>query len=244
MTARPACGHIVMTATVEPSVETPVAVADPAVRLTEYRNAIRVVADSIAGRGWNLVVVETGSYPAAELGGGPSVSAIDYSPAAEELGRGKGAVEFAAVDFALKSVGAADIDTAFKLTGRLSVFNLDRLIRPLGREVMARATINRQWVDTRLIGAPVDIWATVMVGAGTDSNDSKGIFIEATTAGRLAAATAVGNLTLVRFPFPPRFVGRSGTTGNTYGGKARRATSTLRRLIESKAFEAAARKQA
>ncbi|KIC59370.1 hypothetical protein RM52_04005 [Microbacterium hominis] len=172
-----------------------------------------------------IVVETTGTSRSDFMSGlddecGRRVEYINYVPSADEAQRGKGAVELRAIDDAIDQllVGMGD-ETLFKLTGRLIVSNLSRLLIPLPPQTLvARGTLDRTWFDTRLLGARVSLWKDSLCRASALCNDRAGVYVEKALAAQIARDLVLGRIDLVRFPQQPAFSGQSGSTGTTYRG--------------------------
>ena len=242
---------VLLTATVHPNVTARLTVQAAHDRLRQYQQALPIWADAAHSAGFALAVVETSDADPDELLAGlpapiaDTVRVLHYTPTADQIGRGKGAIEMAAVDSALSLLALAGDATLYKGTGRLTLANAGPLLRPLlSGQVAARMSLNRAWVDTRFLGGTVDAWRDTLVPAGDLVHDDRGIYLEHAVASRLAAALAVHQLHLVRFAARPALTGVSGSTGKPYSATVATAKDTLLRPLESLLHRLAANKQA
>lgn len=198
----------------------PLTIADPGVRAGQYRKALAAWVQIAASRDAKVAVVETSGASPDSLTAGlaTSVTVVSYDPDADLLTHGKGAVEAAAIDHALGSLGLDDADTLYKVTGRLGVANAARIVRPLRTPlVRVRRSLDRRFVDTRFLGATVGSWRTVLSDMATEVDDDGGRMLEYVVGHRLIEAEWNDQVRVERFPRVPRFVGVSGTTGSDYG---------------------------
>ncbi|TFD49818.1 hypothetical protein E3T55_10715 [Cryobacterium frigoriphilum] len=242
---------VLLTATVNPNVATRLTVQAVDERLRQYQQALPVWAEAAHAAGFALALVETSAAdrdlllsrtPAALA---DTVAVLHYTATPEQIRRGKGAIEMAAIGSALTELCLPGDTTVYKATGRLTLANADQLLRPLRPgEVAARMSLNRDYVDTRFVGASVDVWQRMLVAAGTLVDDDRGVYLEHAVASQLAAGLALKRLSLVRFTARPALGGVSGSTGQAYSASAQKAKDALLRPLESLLSRLAAKKQA
>jgi hypothetical protein len=161
--------------------------------------------------------------------------------------RGKGAAEAAMIDYAISRLDGLDADDVlFKVTGRLYVRNVRRVI-PIrhGRgQIFVRATLDWSFVDTRFFGASADVWRRHFNDMQDAVDEREGVFLEHVVARRSLNAGWSGAVTVKRFAGRPAFVGYGGTTGGSYAdwrSKLRHFASTpleafLRHIPPDKQF--------
>lgn len=242
---------ILLTATVNPNVSEFLKVTDPKRRLSQYQRAIREWHLALRGSEFELAIVETSEAAETDVLAllSPTersrVRFVNYTPTADEMECGKGAIELSAIRHAVLShPGLRPEDTIYKCTGRLSVSNAMRCIGVLPPgTVRARMAINRSMVDTRLFGATAAIWKNVLFADVDQIDDSAGVYYEHVVAAQLSAALAVSRITLSRFPNRPIFSGISGTSGRAYSKRLTRVTYWILRPIERAMASLANRKQ-
>jgi hypothetical protein len=216
---------IILTAAVYPSVQGPVTVRDPQVRLAQYAVALGNWSRAVTARGWQMAVVET-TGSAAELRSRGMVARTtwlgQYEPDAAALARGKGAVEADAIDWLLDENADRIHPTTsvFKCTGRLWLKNHDRVLTEVGRNsVRVRSTMDGSWVDSRLLGATAQTWRSHLRQMGAAVDDPAGVYLEQVIGRRLHIMLGLDAGTIERFPRRPQLVGISGTTGKAYRGR-------------------------
>jgi hypothetical protein len=242
---------VLLTATVTPNVGDHLVVADPHLRLQQYQETAKHWYRALAGSGFHLAVVETSGAGKNDLLSGlsrserSSVAFHSYSPSPSEIGRGKGAIEMAAIQHAItESIGLDSGSTLYKCTGRLPLLNVARCIGELERgSVRARMTLDRSSADTRLIGATVQEWKNLLFNTAGLVDDAHGIYFERVVASRIASALALGRCRLNRFPVRPIFGGISGTSGRRYSPRLSQARHFLLHPMELVMVKVAAHKQ-
>ncbi len=206
--------YIVMTAAVIADPRIGSAVLDPGRRLEEYRGAVRRWRLAAKQTGFTLVLVETSGSTALE----DEVRSISYTPTDEQLTRGKGAAEAAALDHALMSLNLEREATVVKVTGRLFVENAVRLLKPVvPNHASVRRSLDRRYCDSRFFSTTAGFWLDHLAGMGEDVNDAVGRYLEHSLGFRLIGAEFVGGATIDSFPVRPLIVGQSGSAGTRYG---------------------------
>lgn len=240
---------VILTAAVTPSVTDHLVVNDPATRLNQYRSSIEKWRAAADESGFALAVVETSGAAESDVtrgvAGGTDIRFVSYTPSEDEIARGKGAIETAALGYVLSSESFPDSETVYKCTGRLSVANANRVISSLAESTLrARMTLDHSWIDTRLVGASLDVWRDIIIPAGQSVDDRVERPIEHELAVRAASRLADGSLTWARFPERPFFEGISGTSGRPYSGTRSKLSNALLARAENVLVRLAARKQA
>ncbi|RWZ68632.1 hypothetical protein ELQ92_05380 [Labedella populi] len=240
---------VILTAAVTPSVTDHLVVNDPGTRLRQYRSSLEAWRAAADASGFALAVVETSG--AAEndvthgIAGSTEIRFESYTPSDDEILRGKGAIETAALGHFLASASLPDEETVYKCTGRLSVANANRVISPLAEATLrGRMTLDRSWIDTRLVGASLDVWRDIVIPAGRSVDDRVDQPIEKELVVHAASRLAGGSLSWDRFPERPFFEGISGTSGRPYSASRSRLSNLLLARIENHLVRLAARKQA
>lgn len=233
---------IVATAAVRPSPGVRTLLTDPEVRARHYRQAIGHWRHVSARVGASLAVVETtGADPATLVDPGP-VTVTSFAPAPELVGRGKGAIEAAAIEHVVSVLGIPEDDTICKITGRLVVENATDLVRPVGENsAIVRRTLDRRYCDTRFFLTSGGLWRGRLSGMGRDVDDHAGRYLEHVVAHRLAVAEYESGTVVGRFAAPPVFRGVSGTSGARYGSPLSRVCSPVRARAESVLAQLAAK---
>lgn len=217
---------ILLTATVTPHVEGPVALADPAVRLAQYRSAVAQWSEAATALGFSLHIVETSGTPADAMlrdvrpahRGGIGYGVV--TPGESVSARGKGASEFHVIEQYATHNGLLinDDDCLYKATGRLILANPGLCVGTLsGREVRVRMTLDRSFADTRLVGAGSIGWRYIFSDIQNSINDRAGVYAEHAVAASIAGRAPRREVVLTRFPRRPRFIGQSGSNGTKYG---------------------------
>lgn len=241
---------ILLTATVTPNVSGTLALGDPAARLAQYRRAIAVWQSAAARAGFELHVVETSGASADSVLSEirsverARVSFANFTPGAESIARGKGAAELSAISWYAHSRDLfSGPGCLYKVTGRLTVANASRCVRPLrAGQIRARMSLDRSYVDTRMIGASSDTWPKLIDAALPNIDDTRGIYLEHAVAAYIAFAAALHQVEVTRFAERPTFVGSSGTGGARYGSRVSRVGAALLRPIEEGLAAIAGRK--
>jgi hypothetical protein len=210
---------VLLTAAVRPDPRFTVALADPDARLRQYVASVREWLRFGEQTGARVVVVET-SRSAELLNQVPALrqlEVIEFEPSDQMADRGKGAVEAGAIDHALAGLANEGVRTITKVTGRLGIVDASRTLPPLAaNSVMVRRTLDRRFVDARLIHATVDVWTDSLRGMAGAVNEVAGTYIEHVVGLRLVQAEFERGTDVLRFPKRPRFRGQSGTTGSQY----------------------------
>lgn len=243
---------VVLTATVVPDPGLGrLALADPGERLRQYRRAISAWANWARGTGSSVLVAESSGVGAGELLEGVGrrcrdlVSYAHVDPPAHVRARGKGASEWSMIASAIAQ--ARDLTagtTIYKVTGRLTLANAPRVLVPLGpHDVAVRMTADRSFADTRVIGARREIWESVLLPAGDDADDGRGVYVEHAVAGHIARAAALRRCEVRSFPVRPRIVGASGSTGADYGDSRPELLDVVTGRLEGWLRQLASKKQ-
>ncbi|MCM3521966.1 hypothetical protein [Curtobacterium sp. P97] len=242
---------VLMTATVQPNTNIFVSQSDPEMRMRQYQEAIAAMRTGIS-KSVDLVIVETSGADPSSLtallspAGRTATRVINFDATESDPERGKGRVEADALRHAIRIVrdqkGA--LATVHKVTGRLIVANAARIFAALpGPIVRVRSTLDRTFVDTRVISARAQEWESVVLRDSAFIDESSGVYLEHTVAASLAHAAALKQIRLERFPARPRIWGQSGSTGGTYSGGPNSAVSGAWGWIERQLAEVASRKQ-
>lgn len=242
---------VLLTATVTPNVSDHLVVSDPGLRLRQYQNAIAGWYRALGATDFSLAVVETSGAPKDEVlaqlpqSERSRVPFFHHLPTNDQLRRGKGAVELAAIEHALNTHDAlVPESTVYKCTGRLTLLNVAHTVATLApTSVRVRMTLDRSWADTRLVGATVQTWRDVLVPGAHKIDDDRNRYFERVMAAQLAPRLALGELQLERFPSRPIFTGVSGTSGRSYSPQLSRAKERVWRPLEDLLARVAARKQ-
>jgi hypothetical protein len=204
---------------VRPDPRFKVALADPNARLRQYVESVREWLRFGEQVGARIVVVET-SRSAELLNEVPALrqlEVIEFEPTDDMAERGKGAVEAGAIDHAVADLANKGARTITKVTGRIGIADASVTLPPLApNSVMVRRTLDRRFVDARLIHASVDVWTECLRDMGSTVNEVAGTYIEHVVGLRLVQAEFERGTDVLRFPMRPRFRGQSGTTGSRY----------------------------
>jgi hypothetical protein len=229
-------GSVLLTAAVTPNPRYSSTIADASVRLSQYQEALAAWSAEAAHVGWKTIVVETTGCSEEELLANlrpqfrDAVSVIPYCPTDNLASRGKGAVEAAAIDhvLGLSATTMTRSSTFYKVTGRLLVSNAKKLLFDVRENTaVVRRSMNGVYCDTRFFGTTVGFWRDQMTGMANEVDDAEGRYLEHVMAHRLTDAEYAKAAEVIRFPQRPIIVGRSGTTGSTYGGFGAAARSLL-----------------
>lgn len=242
---------ILLTAAVTPNVSGRVALADPALRLRQYQEAIAEWSGCAGRLGLRLAVVETtGAHPEDLLrqvqeDAARFITVVPFEPSTEQAKRGKGAVELAALRSAVEE---SDLvrpeDTLYKCTGRLTLTNAAKILTPVrAGAVKVRMSLDRSWADTRLVGARAETWAEHIFPGVELVDDAAGRYLERVLAARLAAASALGAIVIERFSARPLLSGESGSTGRQYPTRTSWLKDQVLRPVEMLLSDIASRKQ-
>ncbi|MBM9469125.1 hypothetical protein [Nakamurella leprariae] len=239
---------VLLTAAVQPNSGVSVALSDAEARRTQYLDSFRFWGEFAQRTGARIVVTESSGTPpdcfleAFSESGCNEITWIDVTPTETALMRGKGAIEAEMID---RTVGLLTDDTTamYKITGRLTIANADRVITELPeRTVVARGLLDRSRFDMRVVGASRAIWARDLSGMCDEVDEARGTDLGNVLAARLMHASAVRQVRVNRFAERPRLRGVSGTRGEDYGRPTRRIAELLMEPIDRAAFSLAARK--
>lgn len=213
---------LLLTASIDPAFSsTPFTVLkDPVVRLQHYEtNLMAILNLNIFGK---IIFCENTFY---------NVDYLKWKIAAENSGseleilsfegnktliekQGKGYGEGEIIEYALRnSQLLKKHDTFYKLTGRVQVKNLKRIVQLHDKDdvLFIRAQRNKMIADTRLFKCTVQFYSTYLEGAYKEVDDLSGHYIENVFFNRLQKANNMSP-----FRVFPRFSGISGSTSNTY----------------------------
>jgi len=213
--------HILLTAAVTPVEPFSGVLRDPGIRLRQYHKALSFWADVANRIAANVLVVETTGASSVALLSPLSltqrrkVAVLGHSPSMSAIRKGIGAIEADAIDEAMSSLSGRRLVT--KITGRLLVRNPTDLVMSYdGGAFVARRTLDRKYVDSKLFQVPSDLWTSRLLGLGQDVNESAGRYLEHALAQRLIIGEYDGILEVQPFPRRPLIDGASGTTGRSY----------------------------
>jgi hypothetical protein len=133
--------------------------------------------------------------------------------------KGKGYGEGETIEYALKnSLLLKDCRSFFKLTGRLAIANLDKIVASTKvdngfiwhpKEIYRRETDH---VETYFFKVSIEFYTTKLLDAYQEVDEIKHRFIEHIFFGRLR------NLNIRAFKYPLQIIGNSGTSGKPYLG--------------------------
>lgn len=155
---------------------------------------------------------------------GLRVEAISYEEDSAVVRRGKGVCEALMLDRAIERfrvMGLAADDAIVKVTGRLRLSDIRQIpLRRLqeGNSICIRIKLDRRDADSRVFAASFAVWNLFLIGIASSLDEEKGEYFEHELALRTALALRRGVLP-VSFAKVPRILGRSGSTGVSYGGR-------------------------
>ncbi len=219
---------VLLTATITPHVEGHIVVTDSRVRAAQYAAALAWWSAMSARYRFDLVLAENSGYDLVDL---VRQAGVDRSrvtllsseaPPPDAVSRGKGAAEAsiiaAGIDVLASRPGS---EVVYKCTGRLWVKNFPSCLPGrLQSHRLLIADIPRgpfDWVDSRLVGASLELWRSSLRGLGSDSDDRVGINFEHRLATVMRRLAVEGTGVVANFAEKPWFIGQSGTTGAQYG---------------------------
>lgn len=220
---------------------------DPAHRTAQYAAAIARWRDLRAAE-ISLHVMDCSGVPIDEVRTSlgqlaKGLAITSYSPSLDVISRGKGAIEASAMDDLMCSGAVPDNTTVFKATGRLTIANATRLLRPVSVEtVVARRRADYSWVDTRFIGFRPHTWRSTFSGMAKEVDDARGVYVEHIAGYRLLRGISTHEVQWRPFEERPRFAGSSGTTGERYRPMPTAVMGTVMRPLEAALRVAAGRK--
>lgn len=193
----------------------PTSLTDPEFRLAQYLEAVSAWTTAASRHGAKVVVVETSGTYTDELS--RQCDLIRYTPTASQVAGGRGAIEAAALDYALEVLDPPEGAMLIKATGRLVVPNAFRAASGLPHGVVrARGKADRTFYDSRFLVTDVGTWRRNLTGMGQQVAEESGQWLERVLAMRLMEGEVLGRLKVERFPVIPEIVGCSGTTGRRY----------------------------
>ena len=218
---------ILLTAAVTPVHAFTGVLKDPTVRLKQYHTALGFWADIANRIDADVLVVETTGASSLTLLSPLSqtqrrkVAVFGHSPSMPATRKGIGAIEADAIDEVMLSLNGRRLVT--KITGRLVVRNATDLVTSYdGGAFVARRTLDRKYVDSRLFQVPSELWTARLRGLGQDVDESAGRNLENVLAQRLIIGEYNAMLDVRHFPRRPLIEGASATTGRPYDRVFRR----------------------
>jgi hypothetical protein len=208
---------LVLTATVDPRPVPKLVQTQPAARAAEYATALRrwTRESSLFKK---IIWWENSNHPlahkiAAEFA--PTVSAHVFraEPFESRLGKGYGEA------LMLEQIAHVGIGStyALKCTGRLSVVNIRSLLSILhsAPDIVIRLSQDLTYADSRLFVVSSKLLPELTADLEGEVNDDRGAYLEHALARRVLRLASEG--AKIRFwATPPRFRGRSGSTGRSY----------------------------
>lgn len=244
-------GIVLLTAAVTPDPALSVAVSSASTRLEQYKMAIAKWQKMAEQHSFRVVVVETSGFDPDQLRRsiselGTESLIVNYRPTEIIRSRGKGAIEAAAMEYALAQTPefAAPSSVVYKSTGRLSVRNFASIVEPIHLDaIRVRRTLDRRYCDTRFFATTLHIWTRALAGMADEIDDSAGRFLENVLAKRLIDIEYAGAGTVERFPVRPAIEGTSGTSGSRYGSLRSRLIRPLIQVVEGRPLQRFANKQ-
>ena len=142
----------------------------------------------------------------------------------KEKGKGYGEAEI--IEFAINNSRLIDEKSIIaKITGRLIINNINRIIKPLKKNtdfVSCQFHYDLKFADSRLVCATTAFYFHFLKHK-EQINDSIGVYFEHI----LSLSVLNSNLRYIPFSEEPLFIGKSGTTGTTYQPSARSIKNTL-----------------
>ncbi len=213
----PASVTLVLTATVDPR---------PVPKLVQTQAEARAAEYDIALQRWTresrlftkIVWWENSNHPlankiAAKFASTVSTHVFTAEPFDSGLGKGYGEAQM------LEQIAHAGIGSKYmlKCTGRLSVANIGSLLTTLDSapDIVIRLTKDFAYADSRLFVVSSALLSDLTSNLASEVNDSRGLYLEHALARRVLRLAGDG--ARVRFWAAwPRFVGRSGSTGQRY----------------------------
>jgi hypothetical protein len=233
---------VALTATVNPKGMTYVALTETGERERQYLTALQDLLECCPSRVASVVFAENSGADLSrfhELAGHfaarrPSVELLSFNQNdfPRELGKGYG--EFHLLDSALRASSAARSATHFvKLTGRLRVANLARILRKLPAEFdfagdfsPPSASAPEGMMDTRLFAARTAFFLPKLAGLADRMDDSRGRIAERVIYD--AARTWTDARIVALLPCEPRWRGASGSHGARYDSPRQRLKYPLK----------------
>lgn len=244
---------VLLTAAVTPNAQIQTALSDAELRLSQYQQALAFWATQCTEIGWKTILVETTGCPHEKLVKNlptPVVDAVDvitYESLDGEARNGKGAIEAAAMDYAVQNT-RFDLNgqsALYKVTGRLTLGNARRLLKgPGSNAAIVRRSLDRRYCDTRFFGTTVKFWRDHLLEMASEVNDAEGRYLEHVFAHRLSDAEYRSNAHVTPFAQRPLIGGQSGTTGAKYGQGPSLGRDLILRPVEKLLHKHLSRKQA
>lgn len=240
---------VLLSAAVRPTTTVHTKIVDPSSRKNQYRSAISCWREVARNLGVRIVVVEMSGAESSDLFEAPVDDRITYIsliPPAELNDRGKGALEAFGIDHAVaRMLDTHDPEaTVHKVTGRLSIANASSVIRALRPStVRVRRTLDRRYVDSRLISASLQDWSSAFRAMSEEIRDGEGRYLEHVFAARLIRLEYERKVKVEPFAQRPLFRGLSGSTGDRYGGSLRAVSSMMLGPVERALLSKLSKKQ-
>lgn len=143
----------------------------------------------------------------------------------------KGREEAKLLDAAVISLQQRGITYFGKVTGRLFVSNLNRVIPSDRSEGISAAISNRLHLsDTRFFAMTLSEWSAHYTGMEKDVDEEAGVMLEHVFARRTMTAVGAGS-TFASMSRLPRFVGMSGSMDIDYGSLTNRVKRSLHEVL-------------
>jgi hypothetical protein len=220
---------VLLTATIDPRGTPFVAVKDPAIRLAQYKQALKQWLHVPAP--FSLAFCENSGYGATAIAEVARVEnrfhrpialfGLESSDGCAEFGKGHGEMDILRQWLAKREGQERYV---LKVTGRLSVMNARRLILSLaGCEEDVRCELRRNltYSDSRIFFASSGFLRDFLVPRIEEVDDVHGVYFEHVLARSVHSALAEGRK-WAPLPVRPWVRGRSGSTGAAYGSSVLR----------------------
>jgi hypothetical protein len=240
---------LLLTATVAPGADTPKHTQfDPAERLRQYQEALRFYLTA-EGPAWTILFAENSGYPldtleaiaAAHARPDRPVHFLGYrSEIPSAWGKGRGEVDL--IEKALAHFGdiLGDHDPVWKITGRLRVGNIGRMVATQPRDFLVYADFRdvplvgemlggNRWTDTRLIAFTPEGYRTYIARDWP----SRSFCVEKKLFRALRPHLDRDPRIVPRFRIQPHFIGASGGSGRSYGSALGRAKTGMRAAMRA-----------
>jgi hypothetical protein len=210
---------LALTATLDPGRTPYVTVRDPAVRLKEYQVALRRWV-GLRGLFSAILWVENSGHWGVdriekEFSNDVTVVRAPEDPGTVQRGKGLGEVGLLR-ELCRRRLVPSD-GYLVKCTGRLFVRRTGPLLRALdgSADLVVRLRRDFTYADARFFALRTTMLERVLLSCAGEIDDTRGRYFEHALA-RATLTEALSGARVVTWPEPPLFVGRSGSSGESY----------------------------
>jgi hypothetical protein len=238
---------VLLTAAVEPAGVSFLVHSDASKRRDEYRRAVKFYARSLPADKVTLAITESTGASIDDLRhiaarDGHTLHVLMNRADTETAATGKGPAEARMFREVKPFLDESDlpIDYVFKVTGRLRITNIARIVAMSNPVPSYAARLRRDlnYMDTRLFGMDPLTWLSVTPALESDIDESSGQFLEHALFRALTKFGSNAGVPWTPILPAPNFAGVSGSHGEKYGGMKARlrnlTTNAAHRLMRGR----------